>query len=93
MWRYIFEIFPIILAFIAIYSCSRRFYETRRRTDKITLILAIVSSILMIIAQSTWLWQYFVIGDLMGTWIANTIWTVFNGTVMVCFIYMSSVRR
>lgn len=91
--RYLFEIFPVILAIISIYACTRRYQEARRHTDKITFILAIVASSLLILAQFTWMWQYFIQGDLMGTWIANTIWTIFNATVMVCFIYMAVNRR
>lgn len=91
--RYLFEIFPLILAIVAIYACTRRYQEARRHTDKITFILAIISATLLIVAQLTWLWQYFILGDLLGTWISNSIWTLFNSIVMVCFIYMALARR
>lgn len=93
MVQFIFQLVPVILAVIAIYSSVRRFVEDRRATVKTSMIMAVVLSMLMIVAQLSWSWTYLVEGNLIGTWFANTIWTIFNGSVMVYFIYTSTIRR
>ena len=91
--QYVFQLFPVILAVIAIFSCTKRYGREQRKPEKVTMILAVCAALLMIIAQLSWSWTFLVEGNLIGTWFANTIWTIFNGLVMTCFIYMSTIRR
>lgn len=89
----LFELFPIVLAVIAIITSSIMYGRVRRKSDKIRSILSILCSILLILAQSSWYTAAVVMGKLEDTWFANQIWTIFNTLVMVLIITQSLPRR
>ncbi len=93
MLPYIFEILPIILAVIASISCAIRFSRDRRVHDRLAMLIAIISSILMIVAQTSWWVTYAIDGNLMGTTFANGVWTVFNSLSMLCLILFAQPWR
>jgi len=85
----IFNFLPIVLAVIAAIMCTRRFHEDRRKHDRATMAMAVVSCMLLVLAQTSWWTTYIIEGNLMGTWFANTVWTIFNTLVMSTFILIS----
>ena len=93
MINYFFQILPIILAVIAIISCSYRFSKERRKYDRYAMLLSIISSFIMIIAQTSWWVTYAIEGNLMGTIFANNLWTIFNSLIMVCLILLAHPWR
>lgn len=92
MTQYIFELIPLLLAIIAIAVCAMRLRNDRRRTTRTKMILSIVSAVLLIVAQSSWVNSYLINGNLLGTVFADYVWTFFNSLVMSSFIY-SAVNR
>ena len=82
----VFNILPIGLAIVSAIMCTRRFHEDRRRHDRIVMASAVVCSILLILAQTSWWTSYAIEGYLQGTWFANVIWALFNILVTVTFI-------
>lgn len=93
MLEYVFELVPVVLALVAAVTCASRYSRERRRSDRIVMVLGVVCSILLIFAQTSWWTSYVLQGNLVGTKIANVIWTVFNTLVMISFILASLPRR
>lgn len=87
--QHIFETLPIILACYSAIICSRQFAKDRRAQNKRVLLLGIVCSLLLIIAQTSWYVSYVVKGSLLGTWFADQIWTLFNILTMLAFILLA----
>ena len=88
----IIEIIPIVLAIVAIYLASGRLTQLRRTQDRISNIIGIIASIILIVAQSSWYASAVVDGTLQGTWFANQLWTAFNSLVMLLMIISSYPR-
>lgn len=86
--RLLFEAVPVLLAVMAIFSCVERALTTRRNHDRNVYLLMTVCSALMIGAQSSWTYTMLQ-GDLLGTDMANVLWSIFNGLTMASFIYAS----
>ena len=93
MLLHFFQLLPIILAVIAGVSCSIRFARDRRKHDRWAMVLAVISSVLLIVAQTSWWATYVLDGNLLGTVFANNVWTVFNSLVMICLIMMAHPWR
>jgi len=89
MLNYLFQLLPIVLAIIAAISCSYRYTQDRRKYDRWAMLLAVLSSILLIVAQTSWWATYILNNSLQGTELANFIWTAFNSLVMICLIMIS----
>lgn len=84
--RIFFEVVPLVLAVYAIFTCANRALTTRRAHDRNQFLLMIICAALMIGAQSSWTYTLLK-GDILGTDVANVLWTVFNSLVMVTFSY------
>jgi len=93
MLNYFFQIVPIILGVIAVLACSYRATKDRRRSDRIAMLLSMVASLIMIVAQTSWWVTYAIEGNLLGTVFANHLWTVFNSLVMIIFIISAQPWR
>lgn len=93
MINYFFQILPIALAFISVFACASRFAKDRRRHDRFAMILAIVCSLLLIIAQTSWWVSYAIQGNLLGTEFSNVVWTIFNSLIMICLIILAQPWR
>lgn len=93
MINYFFQLSPVILAIIAAISCSYRFAKDRRKHDRLAMLLSVVSSLLLIVAQTSWWVTYAIEGNLLGTVFANNIWTVFNSLIMICLILFAQPWR
>jgi len=91
--HHLFQILPIVLAFVAAISCSISFARDRRTQDKVGMVIACLSSVLLIVAQTSWWTTYLIEHSLQGTVFANTIWTVFNSTTMIAFILLAHPWR
>ena len=91
--RIFFEAVPIFAALIAIVICGKRAILTSSHTVRVSSTLATASATLMIAAQVSWSWTLFIKGDVMGTELANIMWTVFNTMVMVTFAYTAQWRE
>jgi hypothetical protein len=89
----IFELLPVGLAVIAAVRCSTRYSMRIRKVDRLTLILAVLNSLLLIFAQTSWWSTYVLLGSLQGTEFANVVWTVFNSLTMIVFILLGSPRH
>lgn len=79
---------PVILAVLAIFSCVDRALRTRRNHDRNVYLLMTICAALMIGAQSSWTYTMLK-GDMLGTDMANVLWSIFNGLTMASFIYSS----
>lgn len=88
--RIIFEAIPLLLAVIAIFSCVESALRTRRAHDRTVFILMTICASLMIGAQSSWTYTMLQ-GNLLGTDMANVLWSLFNSATMFTF-WMSSRR-
>jgi hypothetical protein len=93
MMQHLFQILPIVLACVAAVACSVRFGRGRRHHDRLAMALATLSSVLLIVAQTSWWTTYLIEHSLQGTEFANAIWTIFNSTTMVTFILMAQPWR
>lgn len=89
---HIIELTPVALAIPAVILCARKYMVARRNRDRIVLALAVICSLLMIFAQTSWWATYVIHGDLLGTTLANVIWTAFNCATMTVFIIMGWPR-
>ena len=90
--RLFFEAVPIFAALIAIIVCGKRAVMTSCHRVRIASWLAVSCAVLMIAAQVSWSWSMFVKGDVLGTDLANLMWTMFNTMVMVTFAYAAQWR-
>jgi len=93
MVNYFFQIVPIVLAIVSVLACSYRASKDRRKSDRIAMLLSMIASILLIIAQTSWWVTYAIEGDLLGTVFANHVWTIFNSLVMIIFIIKAQPWR
>lgn len=87
--KHIIESIPILLAVYAAIVCARQYMVDRRKHHKRVLLIGVVSSLLLIIAQTSWYVTYVVQGNLAGTWFADQIWTAFNSLTMLAFILLA----
>ena len=85
--RLFFEAVPIFAALVAIIVCGKRAILTSCPRVRTVSLMAVASAVLMIAAQVSWSWTLFIKGDVLGTELANVMWTVFNTLVMVTFAY------
>lgn len=83
------EFIPIILACVAIITCSSRYIHERRKFMKFSLFLATIASMLLIIAQTSWWDSAINQDDLLGTVFANYVWLLFNTLTTMIFIAIS----
>lgn len=83
------EFIPIMLAFIAIITCSAKYMKEKRKATKISLLLSAIASVLLIIAQTSWWDSAIIQNDLVGTVFANYVWLVFNTLTTLIFITIS----
>lgn len=88
--RYFFESIPIVLAVVSIAVCTREAL-TSTNDERMLPTLQLIASVMMLVAQFSWMWSFLVKGDQEGTDIANMLWTVFNGLTM--FIFIASCRK
>lgn len=91
--KYIFESLPIILALYAALVCARQYALDRRKQYKRVLLLGVLCSVLLILAQTSWLVSSAVQGNMVGTWLADQVWTLFNSTTMLAFILLAHGGR
>lgn len=87
--QHIIESIPILLAIYAAIVCTKQYAVDRRKHHKRVLLLGVISSLLLIVAQTSWYVTYVVNGNLIGTWFADQIWTVFNSITMLAFIMLA----
>lgn len=92
MFQYVFEALPVLLAIFAVVFCSRKYTQERHYRDRFGLIGAVIASILLTIAQTSW-WVASLEERLEDTIFANYVWTVFNTIVMLVFINMGISRK
>lgn len=93
MIPHIFELIPILLAIIAAFSCSYRFKYYRRTHDRIAMLISTITSLLLIIAQTSWWVSSILDGNLLGTTFANHIWVIFDSLAMICLIMYAQPWR
>lgn len=91
--QHIFELIPVLLAVIAAGSCATSYHRDRRKHTRTAMLLAIVASVLLIVAQASWWTTRLYTHSLQGTEFANAIWTIFNSLTMVVYILMASPWR
>ena len=87
--QHIFEALPIVLAVYAAIICARQYALDRRKHHKRVLLLGVLNSLILIVAQTSWYVTYVVNGNLVGTWFADQLWTVFNSLTMLAFILLA----
>ena len=93
MFQYLFEALPVLLAIFAAVFCSRKYTQARRHRDRLGLIGAVIASILLTIAQTSWWVAALIEKRLEDAIFANYVWTVFNTIVMLVFINMGAPRK
>ena len=79
--RTIFEFIPLILAVVAVVGLAFVLHNPRRMIDQCVLVVALLSSLLLIIAQSNWIQSLFAGLDT-GSPFVEYVWTAFNISVM-----------
>lgn len=87
--RLLFEILPIVLGFVAIFSCARRVMTEKTSKKRLEFFGMFVCAGLLIVAQTSWTWSYLIQHSLLGTEFADVVWTSFNVGVMSVFILTS----
>lgn len=87
--QHIIEAIPIVLAIYAAVACAKQYTLDRRRHTKRVLLIGVVSSLLLIIAQTSWYITFVLDHNLQGTWFADQIWTLFNSLTMLAFIFLA----
>lgn len=90
-WRLFFEGVPIVAAFITIVLAAQRAVVTSNDSVRITAMLYMLCSFMLVVAQSSWSWTVFIKKDLLGSDIANVVWTLFNLVTMFSMAY--TIRR
>lgn len=85
----ILEALPILLAIYSAIVCAKQYTIDRRKHHKRVLLLGVISSLLLITAQTSWYVTYVINGNLIGTWFANQIWAIFNSLTMLAFILLA----
>lgn len=93
MFQYLFEALPVLLAIVSAVFCSIKYTQARRHRDRFGLIGAVIASILLAIAQTSWWVAALIEKRLEDTIFANYVWTVFNTIVMLVFINMGAPRK
>ena len=74
------------MGLIAVILCSFNFGQERRKQHKVIMILGIVCSLILVIAQLSWWSSFIVIGVGVGTAFADVLWTIFNTLTMLAFV-------
>ena len=87
--NYVIEALPVVLAIYAAIICAKRYTEDRRHYVKQVLLMAVISALLLITAQTSWYVSFVIHDNLLGTWFADKIWTIFNSITMLAFIMLA----
>lgn len=87
--HYILEAVPILLAVYAAIICAKQYAVDRRRQNKQVLLLGVISSLLLLVAQTSWYFTSVVHNNAVGTWLADQVWTLFNSLTMLAFILLA----
>ena len=87
--HHILEALPIVLAIYAAIICARQYVLDRRKHHRRVLLLGVLNSLILIVAQTSWYVTYVINGNLVGTWFADQLWTVFNSTTMIAYILLA----
>lgn len=90
--QHVFQLLPVALACISAILCAYRVTGERRRSDRLAMTVAVLCSLLLVVAQTSWWSTYLIEGNLLGTVFANSVWTIFNTLVMVTFIILAYPR-
>lgn len=85
MLNAILEAVPVILAIISVFFILKKLRERKGAGNNSQLYLALVASLLLIIAQTSW-HTLVSLGRIEDTTWANQIWTLFNSLVMTSYI-------
>lgn len=86
------ELLPIVLAVISIFVSAKAYLKARRKTDKLRLILSIVTAMIMIIAQTSWYTTSILLHRIEDSTFANYLWTIFNTLAMIILIMFPGPR-
>lgn len=87
--RIFIESLPMLAAMVTLFMCGFTALTTNNMRVKTTSVLSIICALLLMVAQASWSWSYFIKGDLLGTDTSNIIWSIFNTLVMGTFCYNS----
>ena len=87
--NYVIEALPVVLAIYAAIICAKRYAEDRRHYVKQVLLMAVISALLLITAQTSWYISTVILSTAAGTWFADKIWTIFNSITMLAFIMLA----
>lgn len=88
--NYIIESIPVCLAIYSAVLCAHRYTQDRRQSYRQVLLLGTICSLLLIIAQTSWIISAIVNSSLTGTWFANYVWSFFNSLTMLAFILLAA---
>jgi hypothetical protein len=89
---YILEIFPVLLALISAYTCAGALKRARRGRDKIVYAMGILSTLLLLIGQSTWWYTTLVANTDTIANVRDYVWVAFDIVVTTAFILLTSRR-
>ena len=93
MFEIALDILTDILAMFTIVILAKEAILEKCRLRMFMILFALYCSILLLIAQTSWLHSYVILGDLLGTAVANLIWTIFNVSVLCFFLFFARAKH
>lgn len=91
--RAFFEMIPVFLAITSAILCSMKYSKERRTRTKAIMLIGIVCSVLLLIAQLSWWTSVVIQGNTYdASKFADILWTMYNNLTMMAFIVASYPR-
>lgn len=89
----VLDMIPLIIGGIALVVSIHAYPKIRRRIDRIWVIIAVINTMIMLVAQMSWFVAANVLHSLQDTSFANYLWTVFNTISMVLVLLFVLTRN
>lgn len=89
----ILDMIPLIVGCVALVVSVHAYPKIRRKIDRIWVIIAVINTIIMMVAQMSWFVAAHLLGNLQDTSFANYLWTVFNTISMVLVLLFVLTRN
>lgn len=91
--RLIFELIPVFGALCAVMVCGKAALFHRSRHYRFLCGWATFNVLLMLYAQSSWMFSITVLNSLLGTETANYIWTIHNTSWSLLAVYATNTNN
>lgn len=91
--RAIFEFIPVAGALWAVMECGKAALFHRSKHYRLLCGWATLNAMMMLYAQSSWMFSITVLNSIIGTELANYVWTIHNTSWVLLAVYAARTNK